>query len=84
MTRAEILEGVTEVARQAVGHDGELREAQRLVEDLGLDSIRLLVLAAEVENRFRVALDPEDDAAIRTVGDLVTVVSRKLDRPSAG
>jgi acyl carrier protein len=78
MTRAEIVRGVAEVARLHAGYDGALDESSRLVEDLGLDSIRLLVLAAEVENRFRVALDPEDDAAVRTVGDLVDVVARKL------
>jgi len=80
MTRAEVLAGVAAVASTALGHEGELTESQRLVEDLGLDSIRLLVLAAEVENRFRVALEPEDDAAIRTVGDLVDVVLTKLER----
>jgi len=78
MTRAEILAGIDQVARTHVGFDGRLEESQRLQEDLGLDSIRLLVLAAEVENRFRVALDPADDAAVRTVGDLVTVVAGKL------
>ena len=84
MTRAEILAGVAAVARDAVGHEGDLAETQRLVEDLGLDSIRLLVLAAEVENRFRVALDPEDDAAIRTVGDLVSAVLTKLGGTPSG
>lgn len=78
MTRAEILDGIAQVARAHVGYDGALDESQRLLEDLGLDSIRLLVLAAEVENRFRVALEPADDAAVRTVGDLVDVVARKL------
>jgi acyl carrier protein len=33
-----------------------------------------------VENRFRVRLDEEDEAAIETVGDLVDVVRRKLAR----
>lgn len=78
MTRAEILAGIAGVAREHVGFDGRLGEEQRLLEDLGLDSLKLLVLAAEVENRFRVALSPEDDAAVRTVGDLVTLVERKL------
>jgi acyl carrier protein len=78
VTRAEILAGVAEVARAHVGWDGPLAEGQRLLEDLGLDSLRLAVLAAEVENRFRVALSPEDDAAVRTVGDLVTRIERKL------
>jgi len=48
MTRAEILAGIDQVARTHVGFDGRLEESQRLQEDLGLDSIRLLVLAAEV------------------------------------
>jgi acyl carrier protein len=78
MTRSEILAGVAGVAREHAGYDGPLDESARLVEDLGLDSLRRLVLAAEVENRFRVALEPEDDAAVHTVGDLVDAVARKL------
>ena len=78
MTRAEIVAGIAEVARRHVGWEGELGESARLVEDLGLDSMRLLVLAAEVENRFRVALSPEDDARVRTVGDLARLVEERL------
>ena len=80
MTRTEILAGVAEVARLHLGHAEPLEERQRLIEDLGLDSLRRLVLAAEVENRFRVALGPEDEARIATVGDLATVVAEKLRR----
>ena len=78
MTRAEILAGIAAVAREHLDHAGELRLEQRLIEDLTLDSIRLLTLAAEVENRFRVALDAEDEAGIETVGDLVDVLEAKL------
>lgn len=77
-TPGAILEGIAEVAREHVGWRGELAPEMRLVEDLRLDSLRLLTLAVEVENRFRVALDEEDEAEIETVGDLVTVVGRKL------
>ena len=79
VTRDEILTGIAEVAREHLKLDpAKIRPDQRLVEDLELDSIRLLTLAAEVENRFRVALDPEDEAGIRTVGDLADVLERKL------
>ena len=83
-TRAEIVAGVAAVAREKLGHQGELPLTTRLVEDLGFDSIKLLTLAAEVENRFRVALDPEDDAAIATVGDLVDRLEAKLVRADGG
>jgi acyl carrier protein len=75
----EILSGIEEVARRHLGWDGTLTPEMRLVEDLRLDSVRLLTLAAEVENRFRVRLDEADELAIETVGDLVSVVRRKLD-----
>lgn len=79
MTRAEILAGIAQVARDELELDPEtVRPEARLVEDLGLDSLRLLTLAAEVENRFRVALEPEDDASIVTVGDLVAALERRL------
>jgi len=74
-----ILAGIAEVARAHLGWDGIVTPDLRLIEDLRLDSIRLLTLAAEVENRFRVLLDEGDEAGIETVGDLVAVVRGKLD-----
>ena len=74
-----ILAGIGEVARAHLGWEGIVTPDLRLIEDLRLDSIRLLTLAAEVENRFRVLLDEADEAGIETVGDLVAVVRGKLD-----
>jgi acyl carrier protein len=76
--RDDILAGVQAVARQHLAYRGVLAREMRLVEDLELDSIRLLTLAVEVENRFRVSLDETDEAGILTVGDLVEAVRRKL------
>lgn len=78
MSDGAILDGIAEVARAHLGWEGALAPEMRLVEDLRLDSIRLLTLAAEVENRFRVRLDEQDEVSIETVGDLVAVVRRKL------
>jgi acyl carrier protein len=78
MSEEAILEGIAEVARVHLGWEEELTPEMRLVEDLRLDSIRLLTLAMEVENRFRVRLDELDEGSIETVGDLVAVVRRKL------
>ena len=75
---AASLAGLSEVARLHLGWEGPLTTDMRLVEDLRLDSIRLLTLAAEVENRFRIFLDELDEGAIETIGDLVAVVRRKL------
>ncbi len=81
MTDAEILAAVEEVAREHVGYDGALAPDQRLVEDLELDSIKALTLVVEVENRFRIALDPDVESEIVTVGDLVRIIGRLVDDP---
>jgi acyl carrier protein len=79
MTGEEILAAVQEVAREHVGFRGELSPEQRLVEDLELDSLKALTLAVEVENRFRICLDPETEARLRTVGDLVDAIGSRID-----
>jgi acyl carrier protein len=61
-----------------LGHEGALEPHLRLVEDLRLDSLGLLTLAVEVEDHFRVCLSAEDEAAIRTVGDLERLLLAKL------
>jgi acyl carrier protein len=74
----EILAGVAEVARRHLGIVGGIEPQTRLIEDLRLDSLRLLTLAVEVENRFRVRLEPDEETSIATVGDLVALIERKL------
>ena len=78
MTDQAILDGITEVVRLHLGWEGPLVPEMRLVEDLRLDSVRLLTLAAEVENRFRIFLDEADELAIETVADLIAIVRRKI------
>jgi acyl carrier protein len=76
-SEAEVLAGIAAVARAHVGFQGELRPELRLVEDLELDSLKMLSLALEVENHFRVCLD--QGAVIETVGDLVAAVRAGFD-----
>lgn len=73
-----MIAGIERVAREHLDHHDPLPLEARLIEDLELDSIRLLTLAVEVENHFEVALEPEEEAEITTVGDLVRLVTVKL------
>ncbi|MEM7050279.1 MAG: acyl carrier protein [Acidobacteriota bacterium] len=76
-----ILADITKVAQEHLQWKGALQPEMRLVEDLGLDSLRLLTLAVEIENRFRILLDDGDEAGIETVSDLIAIVQRKLASP---
>jgi acyl carrier protein len=74
--RSEVLRQIGELAPARVARP--VRLEQRLVEDLGLDSVGLLTLAVAVEDHFHICLEPEDEEGIRTIGDLVRVVEGKL------
>ena len=78
MRREEIVAGIAAVASEHLGFTGEFAPHLRLVEDLGFDSLKLLTLAAEIENRFRVTLEPDEEAGIATLGDLLKVLETKL------
>lgn len=78
MATAEILEAIARIGREHLGWSGPVSPEMRLIEDLKLDSVHLMTLAVHVENRFRIALDEEDEAGLETVGDLAAAVGRKL------
>jgi methyltransferase len=76
LIESEILAATQELAREHLHWNGTLRREMRLVEDLGLDSLKLLTLTIEIENHFHICLDEEAEAEIITVGDLARVIRR--------
>lgn len=84
-TDADLLGTVQSIASTYLGLERRLAAGDRLVEDLGLDSLQRMTLAIEIENELRICLDPEDEAQIWTVSDLVSVLRRKTaGRGSSG
>ncbi|MBI3824589.1 MAG: acyl carrier protein [Candidatus Rokubacteria bacterium] len=78
MTDADILAGIRDVARTHLNVEREIGADTVLVETLALDSLAMLTLVAELENRFRVCFEDGDEAGLTTVGDLMTVLRRRL------
>jgi acyl carrier protein len=73
----EVLAEIRRVLREELGIGREARPDDDLVADLQLDSVGLLTLVVGLEDRFRVALEEEDAAAVRTVNDLAALVLRR-------
>ena len=55
----------------------------RFVDDLGADSLDLAELTMEFEDEFDLDI-PEDEEAIRTVGDAVKYIRGQLDKKDEG
>lgn len=73
----EVLDEIRRVLREELGLSREARPEDDLVADLQLDSVGLLTLVVGLEDRFRIALSEEDAAGVRTVSDLLALVSRR-------
>lgn len=55
-----------------------LDPALDLVEDLKLDSLDQLAFVVELENHFRICIEPSDEASLSTLGDVVALVERRV------
>jgi acyl carrier protein len=64
--------------RRVVGNELELpvevRPTDRLIDDLGLDSMTLTTLAVALEDRFQIILSDGEATQIKTVGELARCV----------
>jgi len=78
VTEHQILEGVREVIRQELRVDAPVTPDTNLVRDLELDSLKQLTLVVELENRFRVRLEPGDEEGLETLQDVVRLIHRRL------
>lgn len=82
MTPADLRRTLHGIARDTLRRDADLPEG-----DLSehLDSMDRLALVVAIEDHFRVAFEPEDEAALTTVDDVVRVLARRLaERDAAG
>jgi len=73
----EIVAEIARLLRDEVGLSRVPGPGDDLVSDLQLDSVGLLTLVVGLEDRFQVALNEEDAAAVRTVHDLAALVLRR-------
>ena len=61
-----------------------LRDAERLIEDLGFDSLAVAETVFFFEDLFKVTINNEDILALHTVGELCDFVARRLrEQPPA-
>jgi len=73
--RQQVMEQVRGILVEQLGVDpGEVREEASFQEDLNADSLDLVELIMEMEDRFKLKIPDEDAEKISTVGDAVDYV----------
>lgn len=80
MEQQETFEKVIGIIKPFVKNSDKLASADentRLLEDLGVNSARLVDIVLAFEDEFDIAIDDEAADRVRTLGDAVTVIQEQ-------
>jgi acyl carrier protein len=71
-------EKIKEIVDKEFYYEGELKPETRIIEDLGADSLDLPVLVINLEEKFGIRIHDEEIETITTIGDIVTILEKKM------
>ncbi|MGY1743703.1 MULTISPECIES: acyl carrier protein [unclassified Blastococcus] len=71
----DIQAGLAEILEEVAGvSPADATPEKSFTEDLDVDSLSMVEIATEVENKFGVAIPDDELANIKTVGDAITYI----------
>ena len=77
LSEDQILEGLAEIVEEVAGVAPEDVTADKsFVDDLDIDSLSMVEIAVQAEDRFGVKIPDDELANLKTVGDAVSYVSK--------
>ncbi len=77
MTNEEILGVLAEIVNEVAGVEtGEITPDKSFVDDLDIDSLSMVEIAVQVEDRFGVKVPDDELANLTTVGDAVNYIAK--------
>jgi acyl carrier protein len=72
----EILQGFAEIVEEIAGVDAaEVTSDKSFVDDLDIDSLSMVEIAVQAEDKFGVKIPDDQLAELKTVGDAVSYIS---------
>ena len=79
MPTEEILPELAAIVEEVAGVDAaEVTEAKSFVDDLDIDSLSMVEIAVQAEDKFGVKIPDDELANLKTVGDAVQFIASKL------
>jgi len=80
VSEGEIFHSISELVTKTMKREVEISMTTDFRRDLQLDSLKLLELIVAIEDRFEVCLEPGDEAALITVGDVVRFLATRVPK----
>ena len=84
-TQDEIISGLAEIIEEVTGIEpSEVTMEKSFVDDLDIDSLSMVEIAVQTEDKYGVKIPDEDLAGLRTVGDVVAYIQKlEQENPEA-
>ncbi len=77
MSNSEIVSGLAEIVEEVAGIDAaEVTVDKSFVDDLDIDSLSMVEIAVQAEDRFNVKIPDDALADLKTVGDAVDFIAK--------
>ncbi|MEU8900547.1 meromycolate extension acyl carrier protein AcpM [Nocardia sp. NPDC048505] len=77
ITQEAIVAGIAEIVEEVTGIEAaEVTSEKLFVDDLEIDSLSLVEIAVQLEDKYGAKIPDEDLASLRSVGDAVAYVQR--------
>jgi acyl carrier protein len=76
-SQQEIISGLAEIIEEVTGIEpSEVTPEKSFVDDLDIDSLSMVEIAVQTEDKYGVKIPDEDLAGLRTVGDVVAYIQK--------
>jgi acyl carrier protein len=79
-TRDRVHDEVIQILKPHVQVDAALTESSQLVADLGIDSLGVMEVVADLEDKFKLHIPDEALREVDTVGDVAKAITVRLQR----
>jgi acyl carrier protein len=77
VSNEEILSGLAEIVEEIAGVDAaEVTPEKSFVDDLDIDSLSMVEIAVQAEDKFGVKIPDDQLAELKTVGDAVEYIAK--------
>ena len=79
MEKNQVFETVKKyILDQLTVSEDRITESAAIVDDLGADSANLMMLVMDLEAEFNITVEDDAISSIRTVGDIVDYIAKKV------
>ena len=77
LSNDEVLAGLAEIVAEETGIDAaDVQLDKSFTDDLDIDSLSMVEIAVQTEDKYGVKIPDEDLAGLRTVGDVVNYIQK--------